>query len=539
MHLLAIPPPTPARASLLEGTSAPEALKAAGESVGGLAQQIHRLDHGDHVCLIYETFEEQMAALVPFFQEGLARGECCAYIVDERTADEVAAALAAEGTDVEAARAGGALLFLTKRDAYLRSGAFDPQAMVAFIQQTQDDALAAGFTGLRVTGEMTWALGSETGCDRLIEYEALINRFFTGSRSLAICQYNRGRFPADIIRDTLRTHPMAVVGNEVHENLFYETPEMVLGTESAATRVDWMVSQLQRVRSGERRLVELGEQLAEQAAENARLYREAQEAVLLRDEFLSVASHELKTPLTPLQLKLQGIKREATRGPGGQVPAEQVVRAVEGAEQQVRKLAGLVNELLDVARLTEGRLALAPEPVDLAELLGDVEGRFAPEAAKMGSPLRARSAPGVVGTWDRQRLEQIVTNLLTNALKYGAGRPVSLEARVVGPQAWIQVRDEGIGIAPENLGRIFGKFERAVPERHYGGLGLGLYIAQQLAHAMGGEIRVESRLGEGSVFTVVLPLTVSVWLERPGNTKAGGAGFRTGRDSNPRPVQLL
>ncbi|MFP2927471.1 MEDS domain-containing protein [Pyxidicoccus sp. 3LG] len=527
MNLLSISPQIPVVSAPVNGTSAPEALKAAGETVGGLGQQIHRLGHGDHVCLIYETFEEQMAALVPFFQEGLARGECCAYIVDERTAEEVAAALAARGTDVEAALASGALRFLTKRDAYLRSGAFDPQAMIAFLKQTQDETLAAGFTGLRVTGEMTWALGPETGCERVIEYEALINDFFTGSRSLAICQYNRCRFPAEIIRDTLRTHPVAVVGNEVHENLFYETPEMVLGKESASTRVDWMVTQLQRVRTGERRLVELGEQLSEQAAENARLYREAQEAVLLRDEFLSVASHELKTPLTPLQLKLQGIKREAARSPGGQVPSSQVVRAVDGAEQQVRKLAGLVNELLDVARLTEGRLSLSPEGVDLPQLLGDVVGRFAPEAARAECPLRLEVAAGIVGTWDRQRLEQIITNLLTNALKYGAGRPVSLEARVDGGLACIDVRDEGIGIAPESLERIFGKFERAVPERHYGGLGLGLYIAQQLAHAMGGEIRVQSRLGEGSVFTVLLPLSVGPWQEVAGNKKAAGPELRT------------
>ncbi|MFP2905286.1 MEDS domain-containing protein [Pyxidicoccus sp. 3LFB2] len=509
--------------------SAPEVLRAAGEHVGRLAQQIHHLDHGDHVCLIYDSFEEQMAAMVPFFREGLARGESCAYIVDEHAAEEVAAALTAHGLDVASARASGALQFLTKRDAYLRSGTFDPVAMIAFLRETQDAALAAGFTGLRVTGEMTWALGPETGNDKLIEYEALLNRFFPQSRSLAICQYSRRRFPAEIIRDTLRTHPVAVVGNEVHENLFYETPDMVLGHESASTRVDWMVSQLQRVRHGERRLVELGGQLARQSAENARLYREAQKAVRLRDEFLSVASHELKTPLTPLHLKLQGIKREAERSPEGRMPGTQVVRAVEGAEQQVRKLAVLVNELLDVARLTEGRLSLAPEKVDTAQMLGDVAGRFAPEAARMECPLFVDAPAGVVGSWDRQRLEQIVTNLLTNALKYGAGRPISLSARAEGGLAWLQVKDEGIGIAPENLGRIFGKFERAVPERHYGGLGLGLYIAQQLAQAMGGEIRVESRLGEGSTFTVVLPLGLGPWRAVPGSTKAASPS----RDSRP------
>ncbi len=336
--------------------SSDEALRAVGAMAGGLAEQVQRLHRCDHVCLIYETFAEQMAALVPFIQEGLARGECCAYIVDDRTAEEVAQVLVGHGVDLAGAQASGAFVFLSKRDAYLKRGVFEPAWMIDFLRQTEAEALARGFTGLRVTGEMTWALGPGTGCERLIEYEALLNRFFPSSHTLAICQYSRDRFPPEFIRDVLRTHPLAIVRQEVHENLFYETPEMVLGQESAATRVEWMLGQLQRVRSTERTLVELSERLAEKASENARLYAEAQAAVRLRDEFLSVASHELKTPLTPLRLQLQSLKRMAQGCEEPRVPAERLTRSLDRAEAQVRRLDGLIDDLLDVSRLTEGRL---------------------------------------------------------------------------------------------------------------------------------------------------------------------------------------
>ncbi|MBI4495199.1 MAG: MEDS domain-containing protein [Chloroflexi bacterium] len=214
-----------------------------------LARQIGDLRQGDHLCLIYEEPAEQMAAVIPFVQDGLARGERCVYIADDRTVDEVHSALEAVGVDVPGLSARGALALLTKRDAYLRSGSFDPEAMIAFLRQAVADALEAGFTGLRATGEMTWALGHEVGCDRLIEYEALLNDFFPGSRALAICQYNRRRFLPAIVHDVLRTHPIAILGDQVCPNPRYEPPRLVLGLGSEAERVDWMIAQLKQARA--------------------------------------------------------------------------------------------------------------------------------------------------------------------------------------------------------------------------------------------------------------------------------------------------
>ncbi|MCE9668805.1 ATP-binding protein [Myxococcus stipitatus] len=251
-----------------------------------------------------------------------------------------------------------------------------------------------------------------------------------------------------------------------------------------------------------------GLELAYRAAlsmENARLYREAQEAIRLRDEFLSIASHELKTPLTPLSLKLQALARELERHPDA-IPYSLVKGYVDTGARQVKKLAELVGDLLDVSRIAAGRLALELEDVDLGALLREVAQRYEPHATRAGSVLLIEGEETeLVGRWDRLRLEQVVTNLIDNAVKYGAGKPITLTLEQGPTRARLRVRDQGIGIAPEHLPRLFGRFERAVSERHYGGLGLGLYITRTLVEAMGGRVRVESEQGRGSTFTVDLP----------------------------------
>jgi len=255
----------------------------------------------------------------------------------------------------------------------------------------------------------------------------------------------------------------------------------------------------------ERALVqELGRR-AGSAVENARLYHEAQEAIRVRDEFLSIASHELNTPLTPLQLHLQRLQRTVSGGALVEAQSnEQVLRSVEQAQRQTRRLARLVRELLDISRIRLGRLELHPEPMDLGEVVRDVVERFADEQALPHAMPSLRVEGSAQGLWDRIRLEQVVANLLANALRYGQGKPVDLTVRAHDGEAFLQVKDRGVGIAPEARKRIFERFERA-SSRNFGGLGLGLYIVRQIVEAHGGIITVESELGVGSTFTVKLP----------------------------------
>ncbi|WP_257463476.1 sensor histidine kinase [Archangium lipolyticum] len=241
-----------------------------------------------------------------------------------------------------------------------------------------------------------------------------------------------------------------------------------------------------------------------QQAERERLLAELQEAVRLRDEFLSVASHELNTPLTPLSLRLQALAKTVETDPDSPL-AERVRKEVDMMRRQVKRLSDLVNDLLDVSRISTGRMKLQVEEVDLSEVAREVVARFIPEAERAGSGLELHLEGPVVGRWDRLRLEQVLTNLLSNAIKYGAGKPIHIHVQRSDGLARLLVRDEGIGIKPEALGRIFNRFERAVSERHYGGLGLGLYVTRQIVEAMGGTVKAESTPGQGATFTVELP----------------------------------
>ncbi|WP_375761350.1 PAS domain S-box protein [Corallococcus exercitus] len=229
------------------------------------------------------------------------------------------------------------------------------------------------------------------------------------------------------------------------------------------------------------------------------------DAVRARDEFLSVASHELKTPLTPLQLKLTALLRTVENNPSALLPVERIARDLEVARRQVRKLSDLIEDLLDVSRISMGQLRLDRALMDLTTLAREVVVRYTPQAVQVGCAVTLEAPTPIEGHWDRARLDQVITNLLTNALKYGAGKPIHVRVRVESGLTVVSVRDEGIGIPPEDQPRVFERFVRAVSERNYGGLGLGLFITQQIIEAHGGIVQVRSTLGQGSTFTVMLP----------------------------------
>jgi PAS domain S-box-containing protein len=233
-------------------------------------------------------------------------------------------------------------------------------------------------------------------------------------------------------------------------------------------------------------------------AERERLIGELERALQARDVFLAIASHELKTPLTSLRLGLQTYARRVAAE--GQPPAKEL----DVALRQTVRLSGLVEDLLDVSRVAGGRLVLDVAPLDLAEALRDLVERLRPVAEREGCALTLAAPDELAITGDRARLEQVVGNLIANAIKFGPGRPVELTLESDDAWARLTVRDQGIGISARDQERIFLPFERAVSELDYGGLGLGLYIARHLVEAHGGRIRVESAPGRGSLFTVEL-----------------------------------
>jgi signal transduction histidine kinase len=252
--------------------------------------------------------------------------------------------------------------------------------------------------------------------------------------------------------------------------------------------------------------VELILEVARRAAiaiENAQLYHQSQEALRLRDEFLSVASHELNTPMAALMLSLEGL---GTPDPDLQLDARSTVQVAKLAERQGRRLTKMIGDLLDVTRLARGSLALHCEEVELTALVREVVARYKPELERAGCEISLDLAGPVQGLWDPMRLDQVVLNLLANAAKFGAHKPIELAVARVGDRARLTVSDHGIGVDPSQHTRIFERFERGVSSHHYGGLGLGLYICKRIVESHGGVITMDSRPGHGATFLVELPL---------------------------------
>lgn len=239
-------------------------------------------------------------------------------------------------------------------------------------------------------------------------------------------------------------------------------------------------------------------------SERARLMDDLRHAVEARDEFLAIASHELRTPLTALQLQLDGLQRSFER-PASEGDPERTRDKLGIAVRQTDRLTVLIDGMLAVSSIATDRFRLELVEFDLTRLLRQVLDRFEEEACRAGSTMTLRGTQPVVGRWDRAGIDQALTNILGNALEYGAGQPVQIEIRSEGSEVTLEVRDRGIGIHHDDLNRIFDRFERAVSPAHYGGFGLGLYITDQIVRAHGGTIAADSCPGEGASFTITLP----------------------------------
>jgi signal transduction histidine kinase len=247
-----------------------------------------------------------------------------------------------------------------------------------------------------------------------------------------------------------------------------------------------------------------------EGATHARI-RELEHMLRAYDEFLSTLGHELRNPLSPLFMQAQYLLDTARTAEGGVVSTAWLTPRLQTFCRRLQKFVGTLERIMDVSRISAGRLAIELEDVDLSELVHDSCAGLERELALARSELETDIAPHVTGVWDRMRLEQIFSNLLSNAIRYGAGKPIVVSLTADEVYARLSVRDFGIGIAEEDQPRIFRRFERLGARRASGGFGIGLWIVHESVVAMGGTIEVTSKLGSGSTFLVTLP-------RRPGAT---------------------
>ncbi len=326
---------------------------------------------------------------------------------------------------------------------------------------------------------------------------------------------------AEVMRSTSRTRHIPIVfvsaaGRELdyafkgYENGAVDFLYKPIDPGAVRSKVAVFVALDQQRRETRRQMLALERSRQEQETllrELNQTQQELERSLKMRDEFMSLVAHELRTPLNTLFLETQMRSLQIKRGNTSAFAPQQMEAMVQRDERQIKSMIRLIDDMLDVSRMRSGKLSIRPAQVELMSLLERVVSDLSLQAATTGSSLTLRPHDPVSGCWDEFRVEQVIVNLLTNALRYGCGQPVEVSVERDGACVRIDVRDGGKGIAPADLERIFEPYERGARNGEPKGLGLGLYISRQLAISHSGELRVSSSAGQGSVFSLVLPCT--------------------------------
>lgn len=236
--------------------------------------------------------------------------------------------------------------------------------------------------------------------------------------------------------------------------------------------------------------------------------QEAEKSLQAREEFISVASHELKSPISALKLQAEMFRNNIKNHRPDAYSPERINKVIDLTEKEVARLDRLVNDMLDASRISSGNLTMAFSEIDLCALVNELVLKMKDFFANSNceSPVLICSEKSIVGRWDAMRIEQVITNLFTNAVRYGKCKPFEVRITKKKDSVLLMVKDQGMGIAPDNLNKIFDRFERAIKRNEVSGLGLGLFISKQIVEAHKGKIWAESELGKGSTFYVELPL---------------------------------
>ena len=453
-----------------------------------------------HKCLVYDGDPaEQLPVVVPLLVEGLRDNWRCLYLGSPDAVRMVGTALDARGVEVERECDRGALSLSSDR-GHLVGGRFDPIAMVDGLCTGIDDAVRAGFAGLCATGDMRWELGEDHNFDRLLEYEARLERVFRDKPLRGICQYHRDILPPRAIRDALVTHSAAYIGGALNsENLFYIPPELLLDGD-AVRHGEWMCQQIVRVLDAER--------ARDRAlAELADLNRALEQRVVERTEELAVANrhleafsysvaHDLRAPLRAIRA-FAGMLEEL--GPVLDTANRDHLRRVVGATEQ---MGDRIDALLELSRIS--RVELARVPVDLGRVAAS-----AVDELRARDPARAVDvaiAPDLHADADARLVRALVDNLLANAWKFTATRArarIDIGVHRDGAVPVFFVRDDGVGFDPTYADRLFAPFQR-LHGREFPGTGVGLATVQRIVERHRGRIWAESVVDEGATFFFTL-----------------------------------
>ncbi|MCO7519707.1 MULTISPECIES: hybrid sensor histidine kinase/response regulator [unclassified Pseudomonas] len=362
--------------------------------------------------------------------------------------------------------------------------------------------------------EVHQALSAEQALSLLLEHEfalAILDVQMPGMNGFELAELMRGtektrNIPIVFVSAAGREMNYAFKGYESGAVDFLHKP---LDTLAVKSKVSVFVDLFRQRKALDRQLQALERSRAEQEQLLAQLQvarGELERAVRMRDDFMSIVSHEVRTPLNGLILEAQLRRMHLSRGNLAAFSEEKLKSMVERDERQINSLIRLVEDMLDVSRIRTGKLSIRPKAFDLALLVQGLVENFSAQASALETYIELERCNVLLGEWDEFRIEQVIANLLSNALRYGERKPVQVRVFAHEAMACVQVKDQGIGISAQDQQRIFQQFERVAAQQASGGLGLGLYISEQIVLAHGGRIQVHSQEGQGATFSVYLPL---------------------------------
>src|SRR4029079_15834935 len=483
-----------------------------------LIAALEQLGPHDHFCSIYESPEEHYAVAIPFIRIGLDRGEKCIYIADDGTVGEVRRAMESEGIDVERATASKALVLATKEQAYLRHGSFNPDWMFTFWKEATESAMSEGFSALRATGETEWVVRGARGLERWMEYESRLTHAVSENNCSALCQYNRRLFPAELILDVIRTHPVVVYRGTVCRNMYYVPADEFLGTNEAEREVERLLTNIQ-----EREDVEnaLRDQLTERKLGEEALRRSRDEVDMkvkqrtgelgkINDDLQSVnkeletfaysVSHDLRAPLRHIAGFTELLLKDAEP-----VLDDKSRRHITRILQSTSRMDSLVDDLLAFSRI--GRAEPQKTTFNLEQLVKDAIREIAPDTQGRKIIWRIGTLPICYG--DPSLLQLVFSNLVSNAVKFTRTRPQaeieigSLNHTADEPVVFI--KDNGVCFDMKYKDKLFGVFHRLHSQEAFEGTGIGLATVQRIVDRHGGRVWAEALVNNGATFYVGLP----------------------------------
>ena len=388
------------------------------------------------------------------------------------------------------------------------------QAKLLIVDDLPENLLALEALIKREDRQVFKALSADEALSLLLEHEfamAILDVQMPGMNGFELAELMRGtektkNIPIVFVSAAGRELNYAFKGYESGAVDFLHKP---LDIHAVKSKVNVFVELFRQSKAMKQQVEALEQSRREQEALLKRLQStqlELEQAVRMRDDFMSIVAHEVRTPLNGLILETQLRKMHLARDNAAAFTLDKMQAMVERDERQIKSLIRLIEDMLDVSRIRTGKLSIRPTRFDLSERVRNLLQNFAAQIEAAESSVTLVAEQPVVGQWDEFRIEQVISNLLTNALRYGAKSPITVKVYSERGEARVEVRDFGIGISEENQHRIFQQFERVTAKHAVAGLGLGLFISEQIVTAHGGTITVESRIGEGALFRVCLPL---------------------------------